>query len=73
MHMYYTCKQVINVNCIIVGNWQLKNSIDDWPVQLPPKLTVGASGCLPSTEFFIHNFFGGTASLGLPFTEFIHR
>ena len=40
------------VNCILLGNWQLKNSIDDWLVQQPQKLTVGASGCQPCTNFY---------------------
>ena len=38
--------------CILLGNWQLKNSIDDWLVQQPQKLTVGASGCQPCTNFY---------------------
>ena len=39
------------INCILIGNWQLKNSIDDWLVRPPRKLTVGASGCQLCTKF----------------------
>ena len=49
------------VNCILLGNWQLKNSIDDWLVQQPQKLTVGASGCQPCTKFA--RFYGATSRI----------